>query len=367
MIPVLDVGASYSEIAGEIDAAVHKVLRSGWYIGGEAVEGFESDYAVYCGAEHCVGTGNGLEALALSLRALGIGRGDEVIVPANTYIATWLAVSMVDAIPVPVEPDPATYCIDANRIEAAITPRTRCIMPVHLYGHPCDMEAIMHIARAHKLLVVEDAAQAHGAAWQGKKIGTHGDAVAWSFYPTKNLGAFGDAGAITTNNANIAQKVRLLRNYGSHDKNVHEVKGVNSRLDPVQAAILSVKLRYLDEWQSRRQSVADFYAEAFAGLNSATPPATAPGATHAWHLYVMRFERRDAVEASLARDGVASAVHYPTPPFRQAAYVELAAEAGKWPLSDKIARTVLSIPMGPHLSMDDAGRVVEAVRRAVAG
>jgi dTDP-4-amino-4,6-dideoxygalactose transaminase len=367
VIPVLDVGASYAEIAGEIDAAVHKVLRSGWYIGGEAVETLEQDFAAYCGAQHCVGTGNGLEALALSLRALGVGKGDEVIVPANTYIATWLAVSMVEALPVPVEPDPATHCIDAGRIEAAITPRTKCIMPVHLYGHPCDMDAIMRIARAGNLMVVEDAAQAHGAAWQGQRIGAHGDAVAWSFYPTKNLGAFGDAGAVTTNNAELAERLRLLRNYGSRDKNVHEVKGVNSRLDPVQAAILSVKLRHLDDWQSRRQAIADFYADAFAGLNSAIAPATAAGATHAWHLYVMRFDRRDEVEASLAAQGVASAVHYPTPPFRQAAYGEFADQAGQWPLSDEMARSVLSIPMGPHLSLDDAGRVVEAVRRAVGG
>jgi len=367
MIPVLDVGASYSEIAAEVDVAVKGVLSSGWYIGGEAVETFEREFAAYCGAAHGVGTGNGLEALALSLRALAVGKGDEVIVPANTYIATWLAVSMVGAVPVSVEPDPATHCIDPARIEAAITPRTRCIMPVHLYGHPCAMEAIMRIARAHNLLVVEDAAQAHGAAWQGEKIGRHGDAVAWSFYPTKNLGAFGDAGAVTTDNADVANRIRLLRNYGSRDKNVHEVKGFNSRLDPVQAAILSVKLRHLDAWQRRRQVIADLYADGFTGLNSAIAPATAPGATHAWHLYVMRFDRRDEVAASLNSQGVASAVHYPTPPFRQAAYPEFAADALHWPLSDEIARTVLSIPMGPHLSTDDAGRVIDAVHRAVGG
>jgi dTDP-4-amino-4,6-dideoxygalactose transaminase len=367
MIPVLDVGATYSEIATDIDAAVHDVLRSGWYIGGNAVETFEAEFAAYCGAAHGVGTGNGLEALALSLRGLGIGEGDEVIVPANTYIATWLAVSMVGATPVPVEPDPATHCIDPVLIEAAITPRTRCIMPVHLYGHPCDMPAIMRVARAHKLLVVEDAAQAHGAAWQGEKIGRHGDAVAWSFYPTKNLGAFGDAGAVTTDNAELAEHIRLLRNYGSRDKNVHDVKGGNSRLDPVQAAILSVKLRHLDDWQRRRQAIADLYAEAFAGLNSAIAPATAPGATHAWHLYVMRFDRRDAVAASLASQSVATAGHYPTPPFRQAAYAEFAADAGRWPISDELANSVLSIPMGPHLNWDDAGRVIDAVRHAVGG
>ena len=365
MIPVLDVGASYSEIAGEIDGAIHRVMSSGWYIGGTEVEAFESDYAAYCGAAHCVGTGNGLEALALSLRALGVCKGDEVIVPANTYIATWLAVSMAGAIPVPVEPDPATHCIDPTRIEAAITERSKCVMPVHLYGHPCAMDEIVRIARAHDLLIIEDAAQAHGAAWKGQKIGSHGDAVAWSFYPTKNLGAFGDAGAVTTNDPELAEKISLLRNYGSRDKNVHEEKGVNSRLDPLQAAILSVKLRHIDEWNARRQTIADFYADAFAGLNSAVAPAAAPGAAHAWHLYVMRFDRREEVIASLERDGIATAVHYPTPPFRQAAYAELAADAERWPISDSIAETVLSIPMGPHLSLDDAGRVAEAVRRAV--
>ena len=267
MIPVLDVGATYEELRSDIDRAVREVLESGWYIGGRSVEGFEEQYARYCGAAHCVGTGNGLEALALSLRALGVGPGDEVIVPANTYIATWLAVSMVGATPVPVEPDEATHCIDPGLIPAAITERTRCIMPVHLYGHPCAMDDIMAVARAHDLLVVEDAAQAHGATICGRKIGSHGDAVAWSFYPTKNLGAFGDAGAVTTNRADIAERLRLLRNYGSETKNVHDIKGVNSRLDPVQAAILSVKLKHLDEWQERRQQVARRYAELFDGSN----------------------------------------------------------------------------------------------------
>ena len=215
MIPLLDVGATYTEIREEIDRAVGDILGSGWYIGGSAVEQFETAFASFCGTDHCVGTGNGLEALALSLRALGVGAGDEVIVPANTYIATWLAVSMVGATPVPVEPDPSTHCIDPARITAAITPRARCIMPVHLYGHPCDMDAIMAVAREHALLVVEDAAQAHGAAIGGRRIGGHGDAVAWSFYPTKNLGAFGDAGAVTSNNAELASRIRLLRNYGS--------------------------------------------------------------------------------------------------------------------------------------------------------
>lgn len=367
MIPVLDVGASYAELREEIDAAVTGILASGWYIGGAAVEQFEAEFASYCAAEHCVGTGNGLEALALSLRALEVGPGDEVIVPANTYIATWLAVTSVGATLVPVEPDPLTHCIDAERIRAAVGPRTRCIMPVHLYGHPCPMEAILAVAREHDLVIVEDAAQAHGAAVDGRKLGSHGDAVAWSFYPTKNLGAFGDAGAVTTNRPEVAERIRYLRNYGSKEKNVHEVKGVNSRLDPIQAAILSIKLRYLDEWQDRRQRLARFYGDAFAGLNSIIAPTVASGSTHAWHLYVMRFDERDAIADRLAASGVASAVHYPTPPFRQDAYSEFAARSSEWPISDRLANSVLSIPMGPHLDLQDAEQVAEAVRLAVKG
>ena len=365
MIPVLDVGATYEELRQEIDEAVRQVLQSGWYIGGFSVEAFECQWAAYCGADHCVGTGNGLEALALSLRALGIGPGDEVIVPANTYIATWLAVSMAGAVPVPVEPDEATHCMDPGRIEAAITPRTRCIMPVHLYGHPCAMDEILAVARAHGLLVVEDAAQAHGAAIGDRKIGAHGDAVAWSFYPTKNLGAFGDAGAVTTDRADLAEKLRLLRNYGSTTKNVHSIKGVNSRLDPVQAAILSVKLKYLDQWQERRQRVARHYAELFNGSNRVIPPVSASGAVHAWHLHVIRVERRDEIIERLAERGVASAAHYPTPPFLQQAYSEMSADASRWPLSTQLADTVLSIPMGPHMRPGEVERVAEAVLQAV--
>ena len=365
MIPLLEVGPSYDELAGEIDAAIKGILSSGWYIGGPAVEQFEGEFAAYCEAPHCVGVANGLEALALSLRALGVGSGDEVIVPSNTYIATWLAVTMAGATPVPVEPDPSTHCIDPALIPAAITARTRCIMPVHLYGHPCDMEPIVQIAREHGLLIVEDAAQAHGATLNGRKIGTHGDAIAWSFYPTKNLGAFGDAGAVTTRDAGLAEKIRLLRNYGSAVKNVNEIKGYNSRLDPVQAAILSVKLRYLDEWQDRRQRIAALYREAFAGLNNAVAPIAARGAVHAWHLYVMQFDERERVQTRLAKLGVGSFVHYPIPPYLQDAYSEFRDRASEWPIATSLSNRVLSIPMGPHLSLDDAARVADAVRTAV--
>jgi dTDP-4-amino-4,6-dideoxygalactose transaminase len=367
MIPLLELKPTYDELAGEIDDAVKGLLSSGWYIGGPAVEQFESEFGAYCEARHCVGVANGLEALALSLRALGVGPGDEVIVPSNTYIATWLAVSMAGATPVPVEPDPATHCIDPQHIPAAITERTRCIMPVHLYGHPCDMAAIMSIARQHELLVVEDAAQAHGASIRGQKIGTHGDAVAWSFYPTKNLGAFGDAGAVTTEVSGLADKIRLLRNYGSAVKNVNDVKGYNSRLDPIQAAILSVKLKHLDEWQERRRQIAALYQEAFAGLNSAVAPVTAPGAVHGWHLYVMQFDERDRVQAALAELGVGTFVHYPIPPYLQEAYREFRDRAAEWPIATSLADRVLSIPMGPHLDLDDASRVADAVRSVARG
>lgn len=364
MIPVTDVAAAYAEIRDEIDQACARVLSSGYYIGGPEVEAFEADFANFCGAAHGVGVGNGLDALTLSLRALDVGSGDEVIVPANTYIASWLAISMVGAVPVPVEPDHATHCLSPDLIEAAITPRTKAIMPVHLYGHPAAMDRIMEIARAHGLVVIEDAAQSHGAAIAGQPIGSHGDAVAWSFYPTKNLGAIGDGGAVTTQRADVAERVRLLRNYGSAVKNVNAVKGVNSRLDPMQAAILSVKLRHLPAWQERRQGLADRYGAAFAGLNLIAPGTSGNGARHAWHLYVIETPERDRVAEELAAAGVQTAIHYPIPPYRQVAYAEFADRTDSWPLTDRLANQVLSLPMGPHVTDEQAERVIAAVRSA---
>ncbi|MFM5947797.1 MAG: DegT/DnrJ/EryC1/StrS family aminotransferase [Novosphingobium sp.] len=366
MIPVTDVAAAYADIREEIDAACARVLGSGYYIGGPEVDGFEADFARFCGSEYAVGVGNGLDALTLALRALDVGPGDEVIVPANTYIASWLAISMVGAEPVPVEPDPATHCLAPELIEAAITSRTKAIMPVHLYGHPAAMDRIMEIARAHGLVVVEDAAQSHGAAIAGQPIGSHGDAVAWSFYPTKNLGAIGDGGAVTTQRADVAERVRLLRNYGSAVKNVNAVKGVNSRLDPLQAAILGVKLRYLPEWQARRQVLADRYGVAFAGLNLVAPSTYGNGAQHAWHLYVIETPERDRVVEELTAAGIQTAIHYPIPPYRQDAYAEFASRADSWPLTDRLANQVLSLPMGPHVTDDQAERVIAAVRAACA-
>uniref|UniRef100_UPI0025795D7F DegT/DnrJ/EryC1/StrS family aminotransferase n=1 Tax=Thioclava sp. UBA3469 TaxID=1947693 RepID=UPI0025795D7F len=265
IIPFLDLGAAYRELKTEIDAAVMRVLESGWYILGPEVEAFEAEWAEYCGASHAVGLGNGLDALILALRTLDVGPGDEVIVPSNTYIATWLAVSAVGAIPVPVEPDTATHNIDPARLAAAVTERTKVLLPVHLYGQPADLDPILKLAREKGIAVVEDAAQAHGARYKGQRIGAHGDVVCWSFYPGKNLGALGDGGAITTNREDLADRIRVLRNYGSREKYVNEIKGVNSRLDPIQAAVLRAKLPYLDAWTERRREIATAYGEGLAG------------------------------------------------------------------------------------------------------
>src|SRR6516165_5390315 len=271
MIPFLDMKAPYLELKRELDEAIARVVGSGWFIGGGEVEQFETEYAAYCGAAHCVGVANGLDALYLALRAMDVGPGDEVIVPSNTYIATWLAVSRCDAIPVPVEPDEQTFNIDPARIEAAITPRTRVILPVHLYGQPSDLDPILAIAHKYRLRVLEDGAQAHGARYKARRLGAHGDAVAWSFYPGKNLGAMGDGGAVTTNDAQLADRIRVLGNYGSRVKYVNEVQGVNSRLDPLQAAILRVKLAHLDQWNARRRTIAQRYQRYLAGCELKLP------------------------------------------------------------------------------------------------
>ncbi|MCB1366093.1 MAG: DegT/DnrJ/EryC1/StrS family aminotransferase, partial [Rhodobacteraceae bacterium] len=283
MIPFLDLGAAYRELAGDIDAAVARVLASGWYVGGQEVEAFEAEFAAYTESAHCVGTGNGLDALVLALRACGIGPGDGVIVPSNTYIATWLAVSAVGATIQPVEPDPATHNIDPARIAAAVTPDTRAILPVHLYGQPADLDPILDLARKHGLRVIEDAAQAHGARYRGRRIGGHGDVACWSFYPGKNLGALGDAGAITTGDAGIAERIRRLGNYGSAQKYVHVERGVNSRLDPLQAAVLRVKLAVLDDWNDRRRAIAAAYGEGLAQSGLGLPHVP-NWAEPVWHL-----------------------------------------------------------------------------------
>lgn len=363
MIPFLDLGAAYRELKPEIDAAVSRVLESGWYILGPEVEAFEAEWAAYCMADHAVGLANGLDALTLSLRALDIGLGDEVIVPSNTYIATWLAVSSVGATPVPVEPDPATYNIDPARIEAAISPQTRALLPVHLYGQPADLDPILDLARRHGLRVIEDAAQAHGARYKGRRIGSHGDIVCWSFYPGKNLGALGDAGAITTNDAKLAERVALLRNYGSRQKYVNEVAGANSRLDPIQAAVLRVKLQTLDAWTDRRRAIAAAYSQDLSGAELILPHVP-DWAEPAWHLYVVRAVERSALQQRLTKAGIQTLIHYPIPPHEQAAYDNLRIALDTLPISSQLAKEVLSLPMGPHLSVVDAGNVAEAAQSA---
>ncbi|MFM8733673.1 MAG: DegT/DnrJ/EryC1/StrS family aminotransferase [Pirellulales bacterium] len=361
-VPFLDLRAAYLELQAEIDAAVRRVLDKGWYILGEEVSGFEREWADYCGARHAIGVGNGLEALHLALRAVGVRPGDEVIVPSHTFIATWLAVSHCGATPVPVEPLESTYTIDVGRIEALIGPRTRAIVPVHLYGQPADLDAILAIARRHGLKVVEDAAQAHGARYRGRRIGTHGDAVAWSFYPGKNLGALGDAGAVTTDSDEIAECIRSLGNYGSRVKYVHDAQGFNSRLDDVQAAVLNVKLTVLDEWNARRRQAAALYSRLLSGAGL-TLPIVPDWAEPVWHLYVVRTADRAGLQRWLEREGIATTVHYPTPPGRQAAYAQGNPAEGESSPSTRLAGQVLSLPMGPHLEPGAVELVADAIVR----
>ena len=372
MIPFLDLGAATEELRAPIDDAIARVLSSGWYVLGPEVEAFEADFARYCGATHAVGVGNGLEALHLALRAMEVGPGDEVIVPSNTYIATWLAVSQCGATVVPVEPLAATHNMDPAAVEAAITGRTKVLLPVHLYGQPADMDPLLEIARRHGLRVLEDAAQAHGARYKGTRIGAHGDAVAWSFYPGKNLGALGDGGAVTTSDDVLADQLRVLRNYGSRRKYVNEVQGFNSRLDPIQAAVLRVKLAVLDEWNARRAVIADSYGKQLANTGLVLPEV--PGwAQPAWHLYVVRHPDRDALQAALAARGVQTLIHYPIAPFDQQAYAGAAAKgvrhpaADAYPIASCLAREVLSLPIGPHLSDAHVATVIDAVRAELAG
>jgi len=360
-IPFLDLGAAYKELQSEIEAAVLASMQTGWYILGPEVEAFEAEYAAYCEATHCIGVGNGLDALHLALLAMDIGPGDEVIVPSNTYIATWLAVSQCGATPVPVEPDERTYNIDPNRIEAAITPRTKVILPVHLYGQPADMDPILAIARKHGLQVLEDAAQAHGARYKGKRIGGHGDAVAWSFYPGKNLGALGDGGAVTTNDPDIADRIRVLRNYGSRVKYVNEVQGFNSRLDPLQAAVLRVKLHHLDDWNNRRKAIATQYLHGLAEFDLALPHVPV-WAEPVWHLFVIRHPQRNILQNRLTDAGIGTMIHYPIPPHSQQTYTQSGFAPDAFPLASDIAMKALSLPIGPQMSLSQSAAVITALK-----
>ncbi len=353
MVPFLDIKAGYIELQGEFDDAYRRVMNSGWYLLGRELEAFETEFAAYCETKHCIGVANGLDALHLSLRACGIGPGDEVIVPSNTYIATWLAVSYAGAKPVPVEPDPVTYNLDPNLLEAAITPRTKAIMPVHLYGQPANMDPILAIAQSHGLRVVEDAAQAHGARYKGRRTGSLGDAAGFSFYPGKNLGAFSDGGAVTTNDASLADHIRSLRNYGSHQKYHHDERGFNSRLDELQAAFLQVKLKKLDEWNERRRKMAEFYRSQLSTLKSQIVLPFVPAwADPVWHIFAIRSHCRDDLQKQLADAGIGTLIHYPKPPHLSGAYTSYGFEKGCFPIAAAIAASELSLPMGPHLSWD---------------
>lgn len=357
-VPFLDLKASYLELSDELDEAYNRVMDSGWYILGEEVELFEAEFAEYCGVNHCIGVANGLDALHLILRGYGIGAGDEVIVPSNTYIATWLAVSYAEATPVAIEPNPRTYNLAPENIESAITPQTKAIMPVHLYGQPAQMDEIMKIARKHNLKVIEDAAQAQGARYKGKRAGSLGDAAGFSFYPGKNLGAFGDAGAVTTNDDKLADAVRVLRNYGSRVKYHNEIKGFNSRLDPLQAAFLRVKLRHLDEWNVRRTEIAGQYLQKLSEMPNCILPFVPGEIEPSWHLFVIRHTKRDALQRFLESENVGTLIHYPIPPHLSNAYGNDFSKSPKFPISEEISKTVLSLPLGPHLSRSEQNKVI---------
>lgn len=366
-IPFLDMKAQYLELKSELDSAYQRVMDSGRYILGDEVQAFEQEFAEFVGVKHCVGVGNGLEALELILMAAGIGEGDEVIVPANTYIATWLAVSCVGAIPVPVEPDPPTSNIDPRQIKSAVSKRTKAILPVHLYGQTVEMEEIWDVAEQFNLRVIEDCAQVHGATYKDRKAGNLGLAGGFSFYPTKNLGAFGDAGAITTNQDDLADRVRVLRNYGSRQKYFNETRGHNSRLDPLQAAFLRVKLKYVDDWNARRKRIAGYYSANLNDVPGLQLPRTAEHADHVWHLYVIRCRERDGLQAHLQECGIGTMIHYPVPPHLSQAYADLNYVPGAFPITEELSRSVLSIPIGPHLSLEDAEFVVEKIKQFYTG
>lgn len=360
-IPFLNFEPMHSSIREEMRQCFDKVYDSYWYVLGKNVTDFEESYAAFNQTQYCVGLSNGLDALHLALKACGIGEGDEVIIPSNTYIATVLAVSFVGATPIFVEPRLDTYNINPELIEKAITKRTKAIMPVHLYGQSCEMTPIMEIANKYKLFVIEDNAQSQGSTFNGKLTGSWGHVNGTSFYPGKNLGALGDAGAVTTNDAILAEKIRIFRNYGSSKKYHNEVIGYNMRLDELQAAFLSVKLKHLNAWTKQRQEIASWYNEALNGINGLTLPQTAIGATHVHHLYVIRSENRDELQKNLNEHGIGTLIHYPIPPHIQMAYDHLGYKKGDFPIAEEIADTCLSLPMWPGMKKNH----IESISRII--
>lgn len=364
-VPFLDLKGAHLALSRDLEEAFARVLGSGWYLLGAELEAFEQEFARYCGARYCVGVGNGLDALHLILRGYEISGGDEVIVPSNTYIATWLAVSYAGATPVPVEPDPSTYNIDPDRVEAAITSRTRAVIAVHLYGQPADMDPIREIARRRGLRLIDDCAQAHGARHKGKRVGALADASGFSFYPGKNLGALGDGGAVTTDDEALARRIRVLRNYGSQEKYHNDVKGFNSRLDEIQAAFLRVKLRMLDTWNVAREAIARRYLQALSDTGLSLPHVP-DWVVPVWHVFVVRTAERDALRGALEAVGVGTMIHYPVPPHLQPAYVDLGYGLGDLPIAEALHREVLSLPMYPTLTEAQVSAVIGAVKRSVA-
>jgi dTDP-4-amino-4,6-dideoxygalactose transaminase len=357
-----DFRAAYEELKAELDEAYHRFMQSGWYVLGKEVSLFEEEYAAYCEAKHSVGVGSGLEALHLGLRAVDCGPGDDVIVASNTYIATWLAVTQVGATIVPVEPDEKTYNINSELIEQAVTPRTKVILATNLYGQPCDYDAIRAVAERHGLFFIVDNAQAQGARYKGRRVGGVADVECHSFYPSKNLGAFGEAGSVTTNDDEIADSIRILRNYGSRTRYHNEVIGYNSRIDELQAAFLRVKLRHLDEWNARRKALAERYLAHLSPLHAQLGlPFTASWADHVWHLFPVRQASRNALQKKLSEDGVQTIIHYPTPPHSQPAYSTSTAAQQRFPVAETIHHEILSLPLHPQLSITLQDQVISSV------
>jgi dTDP-4-amino-4,6-dideoxygalactose transaminase len=354
MVPYLELSAATHELRPELDEAVARVLESGIYIQGSEVEAFETEFAAYCGARHCIGVGNGFDALMLTMRAMGIGPGDEVIVPSNTYIATWLAVTATGATVAPVEPQLATYNLDPERVEEAITPNTKAILAVHLYGQEADTPALGWIAEKYGLPLIVDSAQGHGIRFGGHT-------QAFSFYPTKNLGALGDAGAVVTNDGRLAERIRLLGNYGSRRKYHHELAGFNSRLDPIQAAVLRVKLRHLRSWNERRRYIALRYLEDLAGIPGLILPNVDDNTQSVWHVFPVRHPDRDALARQLKDAGVGTLVHYPIPPHLSGAYRLAGYRRGDFPIAEEIADTELSLPLHTHMTTEQIEEVIGTV------
>ena len=363
-IPFLNFEPMHKLIRSEIMQSFQDVYDANWFVMGKKLEAFEKEYAAFNDTKFSIGVSNGLDALHLALKALNVTKGDEVIVPSNTYIATALAASYVGATPVFVEPDPNTYNINPANIEAAITSKTKVIMPVHLYGQVCDMDAIMAIAKKHTLFVVEDNAQAHGATFNGKITGSFGNANGTSFYPGKNLGALGDAGAVTTNDETIAKKIAMLRNYGSEKKYHNEEIGFNMRLDEVQAGFLSVKLKHLNEWTKQRKEIAKQYNEALKNVGDLVLPAVHANATHVYHLYVIKTENRDGLQKHLSENGIGTLIHYPIPPHLQKAYQYLGFKKGSFPIAEELADNCLSLPSWPGMTLDQVNTVAENIKKA---